>query len=223
MGFWHCWPFGCCLNVDLGSHHSGCLCREGLGSITSCCGTAVPAPTGLLIALGEAQKYPFPRGICRELAGMMLAGLSPLLPCRFKRMAWTNPFQQPPSAKREVPRAEPGCVTLAGQGRAPWSKDAFLWILPKSRSLQHLSPRIFSWGLASSSQDILVESSSPEASSSPGGSPGVWHPHSVIPPGYSLGIHPSGSNIPLKIFSRDFCSPSSSLSRPHCQTTTVGG
>lgn len=34
------------------------------------------APTGLLIAPGETQKYPFPRGTSRELAGTGLPGLS---------------------------------------------------------------------------------------------------------------------------------------------------
>lgn len=105
----------------------------------------------------------------------MLAGLSPLLQCRLKRMGWTIPLQRPPAAKREVPEAEPSRVTLTGQGRDTGSKAAFLWILPKSSSLQHLPPdlgiwhpphRIFSWDAAALQrhQEVLLGSGIPTAS-----------------------------------------------------------
>lgn len=63
VGLWHYQPLDYFLKMVLSSHRSGCSYWEALRSITSSCSTAALAPTGLLIAPGKAQKYPFLRGM----------------------------------------------------------------------------------------------------------------------------------------------------------------
>lgn len=132
---------------------------------------------GAFNSSGRSPEIPIPVGdLLRARRNDAARALSPA-PNRFKRMGWTIPFQLLPAAKCEVPRAEPGGVTLAGQGRATWREAAFLWVLPKSPSsfppryslgIWHPPHRIFSWDPAALQhhhpQEVLLGSGIPTAS-----------------------------------------------------------